>query len=709
MNTLSQVFAQLRRKNSRQYLLLAGCSFFSVLLITAYVSMMRSPTVLDVLPEGGDSRKQVMMIFVLAVFGCAIFTTYAAGLFFRYKSRETGVFLALGASRGQLRAQLTRELGVIALVSCGAGAVLGAPLAWLIWQAFRLFLVDTKEMSLSFDPQAGLFALAFSAFVVAMLFFLLHRFIRRTNIIDVVNESRKSESIREVPRWYGPVGIALIPLGGALGYLTPNFFIDVMHWYPPEWIGGIAYTPALVGLYMLLLHTVVNGWRSGKNRYKHIITTSMMKFQGRQTVRNMLVITVLVAGAYFGSFYTPMLGTSSMMAFDARRTDYAFHYRADQDLPSQSEIEKMAQEENVAITSYASQPAALLGVDGEEYIEYEGDFGTTYDRVYNELEHTDHFMSESAYNALTGDNADLAPGTITTVFDDEGQGSYLASNDTTIVTNVLTGKTLHVQSVEPVLKNSMMIGMKVMDDADYAAMTEGLTDEWLQQYVAFNVNDVDSTYAFAKRLFGEIADRSGDEVAVFNWDPVVRERDIARDGSYFYDRDTLIANGDTYIDYAQRDSSEFRMYWDYMPQFRVMDKAEFVKTTAVFLMLFVFISIVCFAAVIVIAYTRSLTIALTGGQVYDDLHHLGASNTYLRRTVKGQISKVFFTPILTGTTVMFVFYAFIMYMNDGGYFSSSELAGMGTCLALVAVISAALYGVYRLTLRKVCGMLKIEA
>lgn len=86
-------------KTGGQYALLALCCFFSVLLITAYVCMMRSPTILSVLPEGGDSRKQVMMVFVLAVIGCGVFTTYAAGLFFRQKSRETGVFLALGASR----------------------------------------------------------------------------------------------------------------------------------------------------------------------------------------------------------------------------------------------------------------------------------------------------------------------------------------------------------------------------------------------------------------------------------------------------------------------------------------------------------------------------------------------------------------------------------------------------------------------------------
>ena len=83
MRHFSEVYRHLRRKNWRQYALLAGCTFFSVLLITAYACMMRSPTVLTILPEGGDSRKQVMMVFVLAVLGCAVFTTYASGLFFR--------------------------------------------------------------------------------------------------------------------------------------------------------------------------------------------------------------------------------------------------------------------------------------------------------------------------------------------------------------------------------------------------------------------------------------------------------------------------------------------------------------------------------------------------------------------------------------------------------------------------------------------------
>ena len=130
--TFSQIYARLRRHWRSQYALLAACCFFSALLITAYVLMMRSPTVLTVLPEGGDSRKQLMMIFALTLMGCGVFTAYASGLFFRYKSRECGVFLALGATKKQLSSLLSRELAVLSLASCGLGIALGGPLAWLV-------------------------------------------------------------------------------------------------------------------------------------------------------------------------------------------------------------------------------------------------------------------------------------------------------------------------------------------------------------------------------------------------------------------------------------------------------------------------------------------------------------------------------------------------------------------------------------------------
>lgn len=706
MKTFTQVYAALRRKNKGQYALLTGCCFFSVLLITAYVCMMRSPTILSVLPEGGDSRKQVMMIFVLAVIGCAVFTTYAAGLFFRQKSRETGVFLALGASRKQLKRELRRDLAIISLGACAAGAILGGPLAWGLWQVFRALVVDTEEMSLTFDPAAYTYALAFSAYVTAMLFFLGGRSIRKTNIMDVVQESHKSEPIREVKHWYGWVGMILLAVGGFCGYIAPTVFVRGLHWYPPEGLTAVFYLPALVGLYMILLHTVANGWGGKRRKYQDMISVSQMRFQGRQTVRNMLVMTVLIAGAYFATFYAPMLGTGAMMGYDARPVDYAYHFRADQDIPQEGEVRALAEEYNVSITSWAQAPMARLAVDGTRQVETEGSLGTTWESVYYEQAKSDLFLSESAYNALTGEDLNLQPGEIAGIMDATGDGQGVFGGEVSLVTNPITRERWPVTMVED-LRNDLLFGRYVVDDADYKKMAASLPDDWREEMVFFNVENDQETYDFAKALFYEIVDRSGPEVALYDsFDPIAREIELAETGEYFLDPETCEKYGFPSIDYGQRDSSNFRLYWQYMPQFRVLDKADFVKTTAVFLMLFLFIAIVCFSAVIVIAFTRCLTIAITNRRVYDDLRRLGSPREYLFHSARSQVRRVFLVPMVTGTALIYAFYTMIMYFNDSRL-TTGEVAGLGICLLLIAAVSAVLYGVYRLTRRSVCRKLGI--
>lgn len=708
MKNFSEVTAALRRKNLGQYGLLAGCCFFSVLLISAYVTMMRSPTVLTILPEGGDSRKQMMMIFVLAVIGCGVFTTYASGLFFRYKSREVGTFFALGATKRTLKAVLSKELLLIATVACVLGTLLGTPLAWLLWQGFRLLIVDSDEMRFVLEPQALLLALAFSAFVLVMLFVMLSRFLKRTNILDVINEARKSETVRLVPKYFGWLGILLIVAGCLLGYQMPSVFILGLQWYPPEWLTAIFYAPALAGLYIVLLHTVVNGWRRGKNRYKGLISTSMMQFQGRQTVRNMIVIALLVAGAFFASFYTPLMATSSSYAYQSRTIDYLFHYRADQDLPDEAEIRAMAQEMNVTITDYAAVPAAVLGVNGEDHVETNGTMGVTYEKIERELLKGDVFLSESAYNALTGEQIDITSGTAVTVFTNEGSDEGRTYKEINLITNAVTGEQFPVTYREEALCNTQLLGRRVLDDADYARMTVGLPSDWREEVVAFNVANVEETYAFSKTLFHEIVRRSGPEVELFDaWNPV--EKMLAEQAGkvYYYDQENLATIGFNSINYEKPDSNEFRLYWKYMPQFRVLDETEFVKTMAVFLILFIFVAGICFAAVMVILFTRSMTIAITSCQVYEDLGKLGASKHYLYGTVKKQISRIFVAPIATGTALIAMFYTMILYFNDNR-FSTAELLSSVNCLLIVIGMSGLFYGLYRLTLSCVCKRLDLK-
>ena len=145
--------------------------------------------------------------------------------------------------------------------------------------------------------------------------------------MDVIQEAHLNEPIRDVRPWYGPLGIVLLLFGAISGYYAGSIWCSVFEViYPPIWLNGF-YFFSLAGLYLILLHTVVRGWhRTRRHPYRGLIARSMMKFQGRQTVNNMLVVTVLIAGGCFGIFYIPVLATSQAITTQSAPYDYVMHY-----------------------------------------------------------------------------------------------------------------------------------------------------------------------------------------------------------------------------------------------------------------------------------------------------------------------------------------------------------------------------------------------
>ena len=75
ISSMQAMERKLQKADRKQASLYLFCNFISLMLISAYSAMMFSPTVLDILPEGGDSRKQMYAIFVLSLFGCCLLYT----------------------------------------------------------------------------------------------------------------------------------------------------------------------------------------------------------------------------------------------------------------------------------------------------------------------------------------------------------------------------------------------------------------------------------------------------------------------------------------------------------------------------------------------------------------------------------------------------------------------------------------------------------
>lgn len=699
---MAELESRLRRTNQKQAALYLFCNFISLMLMTAYSGLMFSPTVQDIFPPGGDSRKQLYAIFVLALFGCVIFTIYAASLFFRKKSRQLGILMALGASRKTLAPGLFREVLLLSGSSAVLGTLAGFPFLFLLWTAFRIFIVNSEEMVLNVDFRYLWVSAGFTALVVICACVLAFLYMKRTNILDVIQEEHQNEPVKELGRWCGPVGIVLILAGAVAGYEGPTVYMNVFHRYPSPFL-NLLYAPAFAGLYMVMLHTVVNGWTSRrKNPWKNIIARSMMKFQGKQTVNSLLVTTVLVAGGCFGIFYLPMLHTGLSMSSESRAYDYSWFWPSDQSLPSEEEIYSLAEKHDFQIKDWVQCSYLALACDNNMQI-LNPDNTLSYQHF--DIADECHALSESTYNQITRQNISLDPGFFYAVTNEE-ETAYDTVENATLFTNMTTREELPVTCKGFVHFEDMAShGTAVLDDSDYEKISQGLAPEWTGSMIWFNSEGKDS-YAFAQELFVKIVNSYDDQhFSNSYYDPVQYVMTEGYTNNY-YGSSYTVSPEERQVDRTNINSSDFRMYWNYIPQFRIMDAQDQLKTFGVFMMTFLFIAIICITAALVIAYTRCQTIALNNAYVFSDLMRLGASPSFLGRELQRQAGPVFKIPAISGMSLMILLYFMILLANDG-LLTKSEILGFAMCLEVAAVIALIIYAVFRRTLRSLRKQLGI--
>lgn len=698
MKQMEQKLHRADRKQSRLYLF---CNFIALMIISAYSALMLSPTVQKVFPEGGDSRKQMYMIFVMTLVGCVVFTIYALGLFFRHKSGQLGILMALGASRKRLAPGLFREVIGLSGVSAIAGTIAGFPFVWIIWHAFRLLLVDSSDMVLTFDFRCLLISLLFMLLVVGFACLTAWRYLKRTNIMEVIREEHINEPVKELGRWCGPVGFLVLLCGAVLGYGAPLACFKCFEIYPPEWL-SVLYAPVFVGLYMVMLHTVVHGWRSHKkNPYKNIISRSMMKFQGKQTVNNLLVITLLIAGGCFAIFYLPTNAVSAIVHYASQPYDYFYKYQADQDVPDRGSVEALGREYGLTFKEWREYDYATLGIGGNTIIEEED--GRRFHIEYVAMQSEAKVLSEDAYRILTGQKVDVKPGTYLNITNQEE--SALATNESAKeFTNMVTRKQLPTEFAGYLHYDLLVeqdITCCVLAQEDYAQITEGLTDEWRGRFVEFNVDGADS-YPFANafyRLLVSSFDETCERPTYYDRVQKIRENEAGKE--YWVDTDDFVV-----IDYDMADSFMFRSFWLYQPNFRILNQNDFLRNMAVLFMMFLFIFIVCIITALVICHTRCQSIALNNRYIFDDLKKLGASPAFLDQEVRSQCGNVFKVPSLVGMSAMFLLFGMILYVNDGRMLMT-EWAAMGVCLCIIALVGGVIYAVYRTTVNVIKRQLGI--
>lgn len=520
--------------------------------------------------------------------------------------------------------------------------------------------------------------------------------------MEVIREEHINEPVKELGRWCGPAGFALILAGAVMGYAAPGLWQRVFSAYPPAWC-SILYAPVFVGLYMIMLHTVVNGWGSRrKNPYKNIISRSMMKFQGKQTVNNLIIVTILIAGACFAIFYLPVTSAGALLEYAERPFDYYYEYRADQRVPEEYAVRELAGEHQLTLKDWEESEYIIVGAGRIMEVEEEDGrhFHVEYMPIASELK----LLSEDAYAKMTGEAVQIAPGTYKYITNQD-ESSVFVNESAEHMTNMTTRAQIET-SFAGYLHYDMLVdvvGFAVVNNEDYAKLAEGLSDEWRGCVVQFNIDGKDS-YAFAKDFYYLFVSSFDERCEYTGYYDKVYKIMLEEEGkAYWGDSDPIMK-----VHYEEMDSSAFKLSWRYQPKFRIMDQNDFLVTMAVFFMMFLFIFIVCLTTALVVCYTRCQTIALNNRYIFDDLKKLGASPDFMGKEVSSQCSNVFRIPALVGTAAMYFLFGMILYANDGRIVFS-EIIAMGVCFGVILLIGIMVFLLYRFTVRNMKKQLDISA
>ena len=691
--TRNKIFAKLRRKNKGQYGILAFCIFLSVLLLTAFALMYFGPTVQEFLPEGGDTRKLAILLLGATAVGCAIFTLYASILFFRYKSREYGIFLALGEQKKTLGTMLFKELALLTGAAAALGLLGAIPLSWLIWKLFESFLVSTEEMEYHFGIGGLLVGLVFAIILAILLGAAGRKFVKKTNVMDILRTQHQPEMVKKIPAWTFGAGMGMILGGLLLAMGLPRIFVHVFHVGPPS-VLNLFYFLAVAGIYLVLL-SIVGQNRKGKNRkkyYKNLVSVSLMRFSAKSITRNMCVVVLLLFAGIFAVYYGLLYSDSAGYIDNGTTRDFVLHYPVQEKQVTKEEIRKLAGEYSVEIQDYTEGEGANLVIT-YKMTDYTED--NEYVTVTREKGKTALFFSGKTYQQLTGEAPGVAPGTYKTITEAGHQDniwdftdglSEVSNPDTGTETGLTFGGTLEYNSLSDMSEPFAY----VLNDKDYETLTEGIGQEWMEHLVFFDAADPEASYPFTRALYEEYVSRATDLSAhMGNYDR--------------WEELQAKANGEEYMygDKVEMDPEDTQLLgnWRYGPQFQILNSQEWMQFVGVYVMLCLYIFIITLSTVAIMTYVRGVSVAADNREVFVSLERLGADSEYRKKVLKAQLRKIFIYPTVLGCGVGLLFSIGMNYMNDGRL-TAAELRSLMIVLGISLLIFLFLWAVYQAARRK---------
>ncbi len=636
--------------------------------------MQYSPTVTNVLVDGGSTQTISQAMFFGSMLGIVVFLVYADNIFLKYKSREIGIFLSLGIDRQSVQKIVVKEYTLLFQLAALAGLLLSVPLAYLCWSLLNLFL-ETQETAFRIGWVGLITAVLFSLFNWFILRTINRRFIKNVDILKIIKTSDETEATKNGNLFLLILGALLVPAG-----IIAFFTLQDIGGFLNTMLAFIGLAGAVWGVYLLIVQcaTIEDILKkyNDKAYYKNIVFYNLLKQKIRQYTRSIFAATLLITFATFGIGFIAAGFIDGYNVALNEPYDYTINATYEH-LITKQRIFEIAKESNTTITDIELIDCLLLGVQNN-YKNGKNDWSS---RIV---------VSEDNFNTLSGAGISVPKGSYTVYYDSSMEYKLNAfSTDSSLFYNPTTEQEFWFTQNEPICRDrlfntrSVFSSFLILNDEDYRTLAATLADEYKAVSYMVNVENWQNTADFQNNILQAVISDNGG-VIFTNWH---NSATFAKTGSQA-----------KYLPFEGNETKIARV-WSLYPLSKLSSTTTQFEAFATYLMLMLFIAIVAFVSAVMVIGLKLISTIWDDAEVYHDLRRLGKKQKRIKGLITKQMLFVYFIPTVLGC-IIGAFATYRIMLVSGVIYIGKTMQLVGCVCGLVMIIQIAIFFMLRLRIMR---------
>ncbi|RDY29313.1 FtsX-like permease family protein [Lachnotalea glycerini] len=625
---LNSIQRKLMMKDFKNNVLFGLSVAFSIILFGSQGILQFSKTITIILMTGGSTYTITLGMYMISAVGLLCFIIYVNAIHFKMKTRQIGIFMALGVPCKDCSKMFQREFLAVYSISALLGLVLSIPFSWIVWKVLSK-AIKTTTTSFSIGWKGIVFAVLYVIISYIMLLIINLRNIHNLDIITILKSETENELVKGNKGIRGICGVIMTIMGIIffnISAIADNWFKLLMTPFLAIAILGMYY----IAVYITFIGDVVKKVNI-KRYYKSMLYYNLTKQKGKQYAIAIFVSSILIFVTIFGVCFNS--ASFFELAHEIKTVPYDFSVMSNfqtKDL-NQEKLEELAQESEVKLNDIHQLDLIYLARKYEYkngfkewsscYVTSQSDFEKLMNKTYE--------IADNNFIAFSNDNI----GNV--VLDTYLEGTncfYNAVQQQDFKLNLQE----KIASTDIMNSNGSIYEFIVLNDSQYKSLEQAVDEQHKLTYFLFNSNHKSDLH---QKILDEILSECNNEMFVNIVNSVANDK-LLEAG------DKTIA-GEKVLEYNSNKLYAAR-WWDMYPFARDSAMNVQFEIFSVYLIFVFYICIITIISAVIIISSKVISSLWQDAKSYEVASSIGMKGKSIYDLIGKQIRFIYFIPAIIG-------------------------------------------------------------